>query len=126
MSFDYEKRAKPLALRSLRRRLGWTQEQMAIMLFFTRRSLRRRLGWTQEQMAIMLFFTRTHYSKVERGLVPFLGNYAGRAEARLVMLDALSDIVGAAKEAEIPNPNDSFEDAWRVTLNLSLEMREAA
>ena len=101
MSVDYENQAKPLALRALRTRLGWTQEQMARVLMYTRES----------------------YCKVE-GAHRVLEHAAPRHEMRLYIISSLHDVVDAGEGNFIPNPLIDIEEAWRTILSMAHEIRE--
>lgn len=95
------------------------------------RSLRSRLGWTQQAMGATLMMGRGHYSSLETGQ-PKRYRYAPiglcstpAAYMRLTLVDALHDIVNANRQSEIIHPNSDLESTWRTILTLAHEIREA-
>lgn len=91
------------------------------------KSLRVRLGWTQEQIGWLLIIHEKTYGKIEQGRKPSLGNVTAPVGCmRTVLLDALTDVVNAGRGGLIPRPGkdvESLEETWRTLLNLAAEVR---
>jgi len=91
------------------------------------RSLRKQLGWTQERMGALLCTTRTTYVHTEKGLSKSFAWGTPTSMFRIALLDAIKDILEAGRGDEIPIPRrddvEVLEHCWLTILSIAQEVR---